>query len=157
MSTQFSPKFDCHPTNWHFYHKIWTILCIFWAFQKNRYVRKLRWDMLKTGPKKLWGALEDQIRAGSKNVWVDLGNVLVPPWGHPSKFFIHAQSWLKSAVHFPLNRNFRSPKRPPPHAQEGIFHFQVSLGDVLSTLTKFGPNLTTSISAERIAESWITC
>ena len=82
----------------------------------------------------LQGGLEDQKRARSKNFWLDLGNVLVPRLGHSSKTFIHAQSLLKSSDQFPLDRNLRSPK-PPPWAQEGIFHLRVSLGDV-KTVTK---------------------
>ena len=57
---------------------------------------------------------------------------------------------------FPLIE-ISGPPKGPPHAQEGIFHFQVSLGDVLSTLTKFHQNLTTSISAEWSGDSWINC
>ena len=74
---------------------------------------KPHWAMLKIGPKKLWGALEDQKRARSKNFWCNLGKALGPPSAHPRNFLIHAQSWLKSAVQFPLNRNFTSPKLPP--------------------------------------------
>ena len=77
--------------------------------------------MLKIGPKKLWGALEDQKRAGSKNFWCNLGKALGPPSGHPRKFLIHAQSWLKSAVQFPLNRNFTYPKLPPLRAKRVFF------------------------------------
>ena len=44
-----------------------------------------------------------------------------PSSGHPRKFLIHAQSWLKPAVDFPLNRNFRCPKRPPLGSERVFF------------------------------------
>ena len=77
--------------------------------------------MPKRGAKKLPSGLEDQKRAGSKNFWCNLGKALGPPSGHPRKFLIHAQSWLKSAVDFPLNRNFRCPKRPPLGSKRVFF------------------------------------
>ena len=77
--------------------------------------------MPKRGAKKLPSGLEDQKRAGSKNFWCNLGKALGPPSGHPRKFLIHAQSWLKPAVDFPLNRNFRCPKRPPLGSERVFF------------------------------------
>ena len=67
----------------------------------------------ETSCKKLWRALEDQKRAGSKNFWLDLVKALGPLSGHQSKFSNYAQSWLKSDAQFSLHRNFMGPKKPP--------------------------------------------
>ena len=65
--------------------------------------------------------LEDQKRAGSKNFWRNLGKGLGPLSGHPRKFLIHAQSWLKSAGDFPLNRKIKCPKKPPLGSKRVFF------------------------------------
>ena len=86
----------------------------------------------------IWERLWAPLQATQENFW-----------------FMLNHGW-KSAVQYPLNRKIKSPKCPPLGSR-GFFHIWVSWGDVLSTLTRFGPNLTTSISAECITDSWNIC
>ena len=77
--------------------------------------------------KKIQGVPEDKKRAGSKNFWRNLGKALGPLSGHPRKILIHAQLWLKSAAHYPLNRKIKSPKMPPSGSR-GFFSYLGILG-----------------------------
>ena len=112
----------------------------------------------KIAPKKVQVVLEDRKEAGSKIFLSLFCKGFRPPSGHTAKFFIHAHSWLKWPLHIIHTTKFEGPFWPPPLVLEGgYFGPGVTSGCIPATLTKFGPNRPTLISADCTGESWNIC
>ena len=111
----------------------------------------------ETGCKKTLEGPGGSKKGRIKKLLARFGKGFRPPIRPPKQIFKLCSIMAKIRCSIFTTQKFHGPQKAPPCAQEGFFQIRVSWGDVLSTLTKFGPNLTTSISAERIAESWITC